>query len=153
MTIQDDIKTLLAADSDLTDLFTGGIITAPEAGDQGLTPTTYKQGFDTRGRLKPTIVIKERARMPLAGSIANEAQALRATTQAVEIHFVQDRAFGFDTLQSGQESVYDLLADINVGGLRLIWREDSRNERSKWMERACSLWSVFDALGTRKRSE
>lgn len=145
MTLQDDVKTLLAANSSLTTAFTGGIVTWDETGGLGINRNSYAAAFDSNLQLKPTILIRERA-IIATPEITDEATQHTSVSQSVDIHFMQDRRLGWGALETGQMTVFSLLQYRAVGTRRCTLRSHARMERDRGYDNACVLWSVYDTF-------
>lgn len=147
MSLQDDVKTVLAANGTLTAAFTGGIKTFDELGTLGLNPNSYGAGFNSGTlKLEPTIVIRERVRVPTP-QLADEGLQLVSTVQAVEVWFYTARQNGYSVVESGQATAYGLLQHQVVGSGKLIWRAHYSFERDPSLDRACVCYSVYDRYG------
>lgn len=145
MTLQDDVKTLLTADTGLVAAFTGGIVTWDQTGGLGINRNSYPTAFDSNLQLKPTIVIRERAIITEA-AITDEITQHTSASQSVDIHFLQDRRNGWTTLETGQMTVFSLLQFKSVGGRHCRLRSHMRMERDRGYDNTCILWSVYDTF-------
>lgn len=146
MTLQDDIKTALTASAPLVTAFTGGIKTWDELGGLGINFNTAPGAFDSSLRLKPTIIIRERAVIATA-ELGDELTRETSTTQSLDIHFMQDRSLGWGALETGQTTVFSLLQFKIIGQRHVRLRSHARMERDRGYDNACVLWSVYDTFG------
>lgn len=148
MSLQDEVKTLLAANATLTTAFTGGIKLYRELGGLGLNRSSFDAAFRTTTdmRLKPILVIRERDQTA-AQTVTDEAAQHRSYIQSLTVYFYADRADGFSTLATAQGIVYGLLHDKRVGSTRVQWRMHTHEERDTILDYACILSSVYDGHG------
>lgn len=146
MSLSDDIKTALAANSTLVTAFTGGIVTWDDLGAYGLNKNSYPAAFDANQKLKPTLVIRERVLLATP-FIRDQGTQITSVVQAVEVWFFADRDAGYATLESGQAVVKGILHDRNIGTMRCQLREHRRMERDRELGMACVLYSVYDGFG------
>lgn len=146
MSFQDDIRTQLATSAALVAAFTGGIVVYDALGGLGLNRNTYPTGFDSTGFMKPIIVIRERDIVPTP-AIHDEVTQETSFMQAVQIVFYTDRKDGWSVLETGQATVYGLLADKVIGKRVLRLRNHGRMERDRLADNACIVYSVYDGHG------
>lgn len=119
------IKTLLAADSTLGAIATGGVYTITETGRTGLNRTKHPDAF-VNGVMKPTVLIKERATTEYEG-IADEAAKYKSVRCVIEIWLYEND--GYTNINQMRDRIFTLLHQTNLsGGGRLSWLFEIRQE-------------------------
>lgn len=103
MSLSDDIKTALEADSELMALLTGEIHNDVEEIDRKATPSAFDS---TTKELKPCALIK-------VGTESKRGPYERSVQTPVTIYFYQ-RA-GYDVIEPAMEMTYDILNDQRIG--------------------------------------
>lgn len=146
MTLQSSVKTLLAADSDLTTLFTGGILTFAELAEGGLTRKSSPDSFDANLRLLPTLIVKERQRNATS-AIKDEDEQWSSFVQALEVWYYAAGDGDFGDFEDAQRTVYGLLHDRTANNCRLMRREKHTQERDRTLSNAIVCYDVYDAVG------
>lgn len=147
--LQDAIKTLLLADSDLEDIVHDRIYVWAEAGKDGVGPTGLPNSVNSKGVLQPLIVIKSRLTVPWGGGHDSQDQ-METTRTMVEISFYDAPNSGYNAIESAANLVYGLLHTKLVGGMRLKWMVDAANLRSEVLNRAALIRSDYQAVGIRR---
>lgn len=145
--LQDSIKTVLRANGGLTTFFTGGIVSFADLPAAGLSRSNYPAAFDERLRLKPILVIKERAELP-TGAIKDENAQRTSTVQAVEVWYYSASDGNYDDLETQRSIVRGLLQDRTVASKRFLRRERRTMERDTRLGNAAIVYDVYDAIGT-----
>lgn len=118
MSAEDDVKTVLAADTGtgkFATIMTGGIYTFESTGELGVTRdnTTTAAAFDTlTGRIKPCCVVKARLRQPDNGPREPGSASYR---QVVEVWIYDDAARDYDVIDAAQLRAFALLDEQAIG--------------------------------------
>lgn len=125
MSLETSVRDALLASSTLRTAMTGGIWAWENTGEHGLTRVALPSAFDSEGRIKPCILVKERNRIGTP-AIRDAGLQVASTIQAVEIWLYGDRTStsASATLETAKSSVYTLLADRYVDSQYMMFRED-----------------------------
>jgi len=147
MSLASDVKTVLAADAALIDIFGTLIITYDDLGDLGLNRNSFPSAFDTEGNggeLKPIMIIRDRDQNSTF-EMRGEDEQLTSTLQAVEIVTYCSRFTGYTILDTALARVYALLHDRNAGTNRLRRRNNVTGQREPMLNFACLQWSIYES--------
>jgi hypothetical protein len=113
MTVTAGIKTLIAANSAIMTLFTGGVYTDDETGRNGIGRSTTPAAYDADGFLQPCAYVKERAQIGnWGGAVGNSG--FTGTRQVVEVWIYDDAAY--TTIASARDLVFALLQRALITG-------------------------------------
>lgn len=150
MSIADDIKTILTADSGaggVYTLMTGGIYTYENTGRLGISLTNTASAYDsTTGKLKPCLLIKERAEVPDNGVYDDATQEI-SYRQIVELWWYDDGDTGWSTLKTARNRAFVVLHGKTVGSTKNIPRwagTPIRDARDAALSYACILRDDYD---------
>ena len=154
MSLEDDVKTLLAADvgtGKFATLMTGGIYTYESTDQLGLSRdnTTTAAAFDTTtGRIKPACVVKMRIRSRDGGPREPGSASYR---QVVELWVYDDRAQDYDVIDAAQARAFALLDEKAVGTTKrtLRWIGEFLRTRDPDLDALVTRhdWDVRGQLG------
>jgi hypothetical protein len=127
MTLADDAKTILAADSGAggaAALLTGGIYTFAETKRLGVNPKTTSDAFDSNGLMKPTLVIKDRSQVADSG-VTDDLTQRMSYRQIVEFWVYDDGDSTNITLEAVIARIFTKLHGVQVGAskIKLRWAE------------------------------
>lgn len=150
MTLTDDIKTLLAADSTLSTPLTGGLYTFEETKRLGISKQTTPSAFNTQtGILKPCLLVKGRDPVP-DGAISDLAAQYASFKQVVEIWVYNDGDAGYSVINTAIARIYVLLHGKRVSLVPLRWVNGLREQRDAALQYACFARDDFLALSVRR---
>lgn len=127
MAIEDEIKTVLSADSTFTSAMTGGVFTRDDLGrmgmEQGNNPTLY----DSDLRLKYVCLINPRDEIG-TNAIRDDVEKVHSYQQVVELYFYADGDASRATLVSARDRAYALLHGLRTAtsNARLEWLSNRR---------------------------
>lgn len=105
---EDDIATILRADTPLAAILTGGIHTSGDVGPLGITRTSVRDAFDDDGYLLPCLLVKQRARVP-TGDVVDYEAGVVSTAQVVEVWLYCDSADGYAPIDAASARIFALL--------------------------------------------
>lgn len=146
MSLQSSAKTLALTSSSLVTFFTGGILTYADLKEAGLTRVGYPAAFDSNGILKPTLIFKERNENP-TNRLKDENRQATSVVQALEVWYYDAPSGSYTNLENQRATVYGLLHDRGVGGMRTMRREKYMMERDRQLGNAITVYDVYDAHG------
>lgn len=149
VSLDNDVKTVLAADTTLQGIFSTRILTYADLGDLGLNRNGYPAAFDSTGEILPTMIIRDRAQNTTL-AMTDEGQQIRSYVQACEVVVYNSRFNGYADLDTALTRVYTLLHDRNAGKARLTLRQNVTNEREPLLNFAAMQYSIYDAIGLLK---
>ncbi len=150
MSLDADVAAILAANTSLSTVFTGGIVDYDQLGTLGLNRQGYPTAFDsTTGLLKPIIICRDRVANATFAMRGEQAQ-IESYLQAVEIALYCDRGTGYGILETAQHTIYGLLQDRNAGLVRLYRTQHTTNQREPLLDFACFNWDVYMGMGLEK---
>lgn len=144
MSLESDVKTVLAADAALITIFGTQIITYEDLGDLGLNRAAYPSAFDSAGEIVPIMILRDRDQNSTF-EMRGENEQLTSTLQALEVVCYCSRFTGYTALDTALARVYTLLHDRNAGTNRLRRRTNVTNQREAMLNYACMQWSIFDS--------
>ncbi len=112
MAIESDIAALLAGDTALRALLSGGVYASGTVGRLGITRKTTPDAFDADGYLKPCALVRQRALTP-DGAVRDQIEQVLSAAQIVEVWLYQDT--GYDAIDDAGIRVFALLEGVAVG--------------------------------------
>jgi len=118
MAVDDDVRTVLAADSTLMALLTGGVYTWTTTGKLFISRdnTATSTAFDADGTLKPCCVVKSRSAVPVP--TLTDPLPLQGERTVLELWFYQDD--GYTTIESAKQRAFKLLHEACIEGYTLF---------------------------------
>lgn len=147
------VRDLLAADSQLITLLTGGFYAYSDTTRGGfsrvVTPQAYNQNIGTNpaGTLKPLVVVKERATTPRQG-ITDETTGYVTTQQVIELWFYNDGDQGYSTIEQARDRAFSLLNNVPASqGFQYMWSQDINNLRDTELNEASLIRSDYRFIG------
>jgi hypothetical protein len=102
-----DIAALIAADTGIMALLTGGVHQAGLVGVEGITRETTPAAFDSDGYLLPCCLVRQRDLVPTLDVLDGATQA-KSTIQVVECWLYQDAPL-YDVIDAVSTLLYGLL--------------------------------------------
>jgi hypothetical protein len=102
-----DIAALIAANSGITAMLTGGIYQSSLVGVEGITRETTPAAFDSDGYLLPCCLVRQRDLIPTSEVLDYIAQ-IKSSNQVVEVWLYQDAPL-YDVIDAAISLVYALL--------------------------------------------
>lgn len=152
MSLEDDVRSVLAADSGagkFATLIAGGIFTWESTGRRGLShgnATTANAWNATTGILNPTCVVKARNQNYDGGPRDIGSVSYR---QVVELWYYADGEADWDTIDAAQRRALALLDEQQVGATRLTlrWIGEFIRGRDEDLDRALMTRQDFDVRG------
>ena len=147
------VRDLLAADSTLVSLLTGGFYAYSDTTRSGfsriVTPQAYNQNVGTQqaGNLKPLVVVKERAMTPRQG-ITDESTGYITTQQVIELWFYEDGDSGYSIIEQARDRAFSLLNNVPASqGFQYMWSQDVNNLRDTELNEASLIRSDYRFIG------
>lgn len=152
MTLADDAKTILAADSGAggaATLLAGGIYTFAETKRLGVSDQTTPNAFDSNGLMLPTLVIKDRAQTP-DGGVADDITQKVSYRQIVEFWLYDDGDSTYSVLEPVLARIHLKLHGVQVGSnkIKLRWAETIFIPRDDAQDNALLIRMDFEARAT-----
>ena len=118
MAISETIRDVLAGDTGLAALLTGGFYSYAQSGRNGISRITMPDAFEPGGFLKPCAIVR-------AGDVRAEA-AIRdsqsGARQTVEVHLYDDGESGYATVNDARDLVVALLDRQWIDGAGYVLR-------------------------------
>lgn len=121
MSREEIVANLLRADSEWTDLFTGGTYTDEQLGVEGLRrgeDSPCAQAYDDDGLLRPCAVVRQSGELPF-GDVRNMADGFVAMSQMVMVYTFQMR--GHEIVDTGKLISYRILEGQRLQKTYPIW--------------------------------
>jgi len=149
VSVVDDFKTLLAADTGVGGVYTlltGGIYTYEDTGRLGPNQDSTPDAFTAVGMIKPCLVIKGRAQTPDGGIWDDDTQAV-STRQVIELWFYDDGDTGWSVIAAANSRAFVVLHGNTVGTQKRIPRYAGtpiRDARDANLDYACILRTDYD---------
>lgn len=106
MSREEQIATILQADSSLTAILSGGIFVSGDLGPAGITRDSCPDCFDADGYLLPCAIVKQRGDIPTfeAGDVAGK---VTSANQVIELWLYQDTTY--TAIDAAKPNIYRLL--------------------------------------------
>jgi len=103
---EEQIATILQADSSLTAILSGGIFVSGDLGPAGITRDSCPDCFDADGYLLPCAIVKQRGDIPTfeAGDVAGK---VTSANQVIELWLYQDTTY--TAIDAAKPNIYRLL--------------------------------------------
>src|SRR5579871_5194998 len=105
MAISETIRDVLAADSTLTSLLTGGVYSYAQTGRNGISRITTPNAYQAGGFLRPCAVVKSGDVKTVPAIRDSE----RSTAEIAEVFVYDDGDNGYSTISSARDRVIALL--------------------------------------------
>lgn len=109
------IQAVLAADSTLTSILTGGIYRFEETGRNGIGRDSTPNAYSEDGFLLPSAVLHPRAILPWGG-LQDSSDQSQSTRQMVEVYLYADGDTGYEALETARNRIYTLLHHTFLDG-------------------------------------
>lgn len=153
MTLENSIRTILAADATLTGLLTGGLYESKLTGKNGFSKndahakSAWETDADNFNILRPSVVIRERGLIPDYTREHHPTQTL-GTRQAVELWFYD--YLTYTTIAAARTRCYALLHSTSVSGIgRLSWASNLDGLRAEELDNAALLRAEYSVTTIR----
>lgn len=131
MSFESEVAAILTGDATLMALLTGGVHVSATVGQLGITREAVGAAFDASGWLKPTLLVRQRNRVP-TGDVLDFDAKIESARQMVEVWLYADGSAGYATLDSAAARVRSLLMGRQLTGsfeLQLaLWVDRAREE-------------------------
>lgn len=112
MTVTEEVKALLEADTALMNLLTGGIHIYEALRGGGITRGTVPGAY-AGGKMLPHLIIRERGQIPMG--LRDEGSNMVTVESTVELHLYNAATATYATLNSAEQRIFELLNFGKVG--------------------------------------
>lgn len=148
MSSLDAVKTILAADSTLLTIATGGVFVPDDLGRMGLNPSNPQaaNAFDSDGHIKPCIVLKIGSATPMDG-LSDDGLQRVAQRERMECWFYEDN--GYANIDAMRTRVFVDLQGIRLSnGGKCRWAFDTQPSHDIDLD-ACMQRADYAVTGMR----